>query len=42
MIAGTDLHPLAGTLFLKEAKSHFKPSLMDKLEARAEETKYQS
>lgn len=38
----TNPHSLAGSLFLKENKSHFKPNLMDKIEARAKETKYQS
>lgn len=42
MFAEANPHSLAGSLFLKENKSHFKPNLMDKIEARAKETKYQS
>lgn len=42
LFAEANPHSLAGTLFLKENKSHFKPNLMDKIEARVKETKYQS
>lgn len=42
MFAEANPRSLAGTLFLKENKSHFKPNLMDKIEARVKETKYQS
>lgn len=36
VIVAANLHPLEGTSFPRESKSHFKPNLMDKIEARAE------